>query len=271
MSDRPPRVYYAGEPDVVHELDRDGQQLLFGRDDEVCDVVVWAAINDTELSRVAGRIWRMEGQLWIRNLSTHHDLTIVPSGSPPDAPLPARRGSEDPGSARSLPNGISLVRGPGGCELITEQSPVTAEVAIPSVRHDENTQRVPPIPGHLREVATALCEPLLAGGQFPATYAEIAERVSIDSVKRVRLLVAELCETYRHALPPTAESSGRPVDEAGAAPAPVRQQGGVWIFETSVETSARRRNLNLPSYYEVALLLVRRGLVGAREHPPETS
>src|SRR5664279_1257267 len=55
---------------------RRGKGRLFGRDDG-CDIVIWSAINGTDLSRVAGRIWRMEGELWVRNLSSRHELQVV--------------------------------------------------------------------------------------------------------------------------------------------------------------------------------------------------
>src|SRR5688572_9881175 len=94
-------VVYTGEPDEVFEFPDDGGRgRTFGRDDG-CDIVIWSALNGARLSRVAGRIWRMESELWLRNLSTYHELYVEVPGRPAEPPLPPRYEDPlDPGPAR---------------------------------------------------------------------------------------------------------------------------------------------------------------------------
>ncbi|MGL4177985.1 MAG: hypothetical protein ACRCSN_18150, partial [Dermatophilaceae bacterium] len=181
-------VVYTGEPDEVYEFVAEGQGRFFGRDDDVCDIVVWSAITSTELSRVAGRIWRMDGELWVRNLSTVHELHVAAADGPPDPPLPPRRDEDDPGPARSVPAPLATVTAPGGCELVIRQSP-RSTLQLPEIRALATTVNVVPVPAPLRPVAAALCEPLLAGGQLPAAYAEVNNRAACGSLKRARNLV----------------------------------------------------------------------------------
>lgn len=274
-------VVYVGEPDVVHALVPGGPGLVFGRDPDACDVVVWSALNEPTLSRRAGVLWLADGQLWLRNLSLGHDLLVVVPGQPPLGHLPPRTGAGDPGAARTLPARSCLVVGPAGCELVVRPPAGTALTgAVPpddesDVESDvERTLVVPAVPGHLRAVAEALCAPLLSGGALPATYAQICEQLGIESVKRVRSLVAELCALY----PDTGGATA-----AGAWPArraredelvsalldhPAHRGTDGWRFDERPDARAaagapeRRRALALPDHYEAAHLLVRHGLVG---------
>ncbi|WP_143448349.1 FHA domain-containing protein [Kineosporia sp. A_224] len=270
-------VVYVGEPDVVHALVPGGPGLVFGRDPDACDVVVWSALNEPTLSRRAGVLWLADGQLWLRNLSRGHDLLVVVPGQPPLGHLPPRAGADDPGAARTLPARSCLVLGPAGCELVVRPAAVTAltGAALPDDESDvERTLVVPAVPGHLRAVAEALCAPLLSGGALPATYAQICEQLGIESVKRVRSLVAELCTLY----PDTGGATA-----AGAWPArraredelvsalldhPAHRQTDGWRFDERPDPRAeagapeQRRALALPDHYEAAHLLVRHGLVG---------
>jgi len=256
-------VVYTGEPDEIHEFAVDGQARLFGRDDEACDIVIWSEINRSVLSRVAGRIWRMDGELWVRNLSTIHELLIIPPEGPATAMLPPRRYEGDPGPAQSIPGPSALVRGPGGCELLVRQD-LAGSVDLPPTVSDEETMRVPQVPEKLRAVAAALCEPLLTGGQLPATYAQIGRRTRSASLKRTRIQVAELCELYLNELPALrsrVDARRRQEDLVGR-----QLPSGITVLEpaapdASPDEQARRRGLNLPDYYEVAHLMVRRRLI----------
>ncbi len=263
------QVRNLSEPDELVEFGADGDARLFGRDDLVCDIVIWSALNDPTLSRVAGRLWRMDGLLWLRNLSTSHELVVSSPGLAPDPPLPPRRDTGDVGAARCLPAGSSLILGPGGCELVVMQSvrpghrhPATA---VPSGDPGTpSTTGVPDVPVRLLHVALALCEPLLTGHPMPATYRQVAQRLGITSYKRVRLLVAELCIRYRAAASAPHLQPG-PVGAAGRrtepAPAPV-QCRGVWRFPPPQQVATPPApDLSLPDYVDVARLLVRRGLV----------
>jgi hypothetical protein len=264
-------VVYTGEPDEVFEFAEEGQSRLFGRDDARCEIVIWSALNGTELSRVAGRIWRMDGELWVRNLSTRHELQIRQPDLPSEAPLPPRReDGVDPGPARSIPGEVAYVEAPGGCELLVRQRRTPLEGRDPD--SGQATSRVPPVPAQLRQVAVALCEPLLSGGQLPATYSEIMRRTGTASLKRTRTLVGELCSAYVREIPQLRDRIvarlEREERELGL-PADPRLHGGVWSFQPAVEPEQeseevrRRRALALPDYYEVAHLLVRRRLVTA--------
>jgi hypothetical protein len=267
-------LVYVGEPDVVHTLVPGGPGLVFGRDPDVCDVVVWSALTRPTLSRRAGVIWLADGQLWLRNLSSGHDLLVVVPGQPPQGHLPPRTGPDDAGAARTLPARSCLVLGPAGCELVV-RPPGAAAVAAPDDESDvERTLVGPAVPGHLSAVADALCAPLLSGGTLPATYAQVCEQLGIESVKRVRSLVAELCDLYPDAAGDDAAGSwpARRAREEALVSAlldhPAHRAPDGWRFDERPDPDgaagapARRRALALPDHYEVAHLLVRHGLVG---------
>jgi hypothetical protein len=264
-------VAYTGEPDEIYEFAEDGQARTFGRDDARCDIVIWSAINGNELSRVAGRIWRMDSELWLRNLSTRHELHVSTPGWPAEPPLPPRR--EDglyPGPARSIPAELAFVRAPGGCELLVRQVRSRAAALLAQADWGDITFRVPSVPRELRSVAIALCAPLLSGGQLPAAYSEITRLAATGSLKRTRTMVADLCQLYMSEVPHLRdrilERRRREENELGL-PADARLHRGVWRFDQTSQPSAeaedvrRRRALALPDYYEVAYILVRRRLV----------
>ncbi len=267
-------VTYTGEPDVVHQLTEEGQQISFGRDDE-CDVVIWSAINSNRLSARAGVVWRQDGELWLRNLSTAHDLAVEIPGQPPDAPLRPRPSRSHPGFARSIGAEIAVVRGPDGCELILRQM---GPLDLGDDGEDGlsgSTVRVPRLPAELRPVAAALCEPLLGGSQLPATYTQVMNRTGTTSRKRVRNLVDQLVAVYMDELPALAEQVRVRLEREAALDAhirPILRQGVVRFRSVESDESQalaneeaeRRSALALPAYYEVAHLLVRRGVVTAR-------
>jgi hypothetical protein len=267
-------VVYTGEPDEVFEFPYEGNARLFGRDDSRCDIVIWSAINGTDLSRVAGRIWRMDDELWVRNLSQRHEVHVNVPNMPPEPPLPPRRDDGlDPGPARSIPGEMAYVRAPGGCELQVRQLRSSAP-DLDEGAGSNLTFRVPPVPEELQLVAIALCAPLLAGGQMPAAYSEITRRAGTGSLKRTRTMVAELCRLYVAEVPHLrqriVERRLQEEDEL-RLPADPRLRGGVWTYEAppdraeEAEDLRRRRALALPDYYEVAHLLVRRRLVTATD------
>ncbi len=267
-------VVYTGEPDEVFEFSAEGQGRLFGRDDGICDIVIWSAINSIDLSRIAGRIWRMDGELWIRNLSTTHELQVVAADSPPGPPLPPRRDDvPDPGPARSIPGPTALVTAPGGCELLVSQL-ARPEFPVFLTGIAESTFNLPPVPPDLRPVAIALCEPILRGAHLPAAYSEVTRRAGTGSLKRTRNLVARLCALYTAEVPalgPRGHERRRAASASDDPAQPPRLRAGVWTFAPTPEAEPgtpdgeRRRSLNLPDYYEVAHLLVRRRLVTSRD------
>lgn len=271
MGEFVPVVVYTGEPDELFEFVTEGQGRFFGRDDHVCDIVIWSAINGTELSRIAGRIWRMDDELWVRNVSLTHELHVTGAVGPPEPPLPPRRDDvPDPGPARSIPGPTAMITGPGGCELLVRQLS-RRDFPVPSARIGTSTVSLPPVPPELRPVAAALCEPLLLGGQFPAAYSEVTRRAQTGSLKRSRTLVGQLCALYVAEVPTLVERAGEPIaDRVGGPALNPRLQAGVWTFdppsdELDHRDAVGRHSLTLPDYYEVAHLLVRRRLVTARD------
>ncbi len=258
------------EPDDIIRFDTDGQARTFGRDDDVCDIVIWSALNDPQLSRVAGRLWRMEGQLWLRNLSRHHELVVMGAAGITGSPLPPRASDDDPGAAQALPPGVCVILGPAGCELVVSQRPVTAAATPEPDGHPAAlsvapvTTGVPEIPEHLLTVALALCEPLLTGHLVPATYRQICQRLGIDSYKRVRLMVSELCLLYQGDACAT-YLNGRVPAQTELVPELRRELlHGVWRFrreDPAPEPGRVPEQLPMPEYFRVAQMLVRRGLV----------
>jgi len=166
----------------------DGTRMLFGRDDDVCQIPIWEQVNARTLSRVAGELWCTGGQMWVRNLSAAHELVV---GGPTSAQvLPARLGA-DPGPACSLPAPHTTVTAPStGTWTLT-----VGRVGGPD--HAQNlTLRVENVPDRHRATAEALCAPLLAGGPAPATYAQIAAATGwTERVARRR--VEELSAHYQ--------------------------------------------------------------------------
>jgi hypothetical protein len=268
-------VSYTGDSDEAFEFQHDGQGILFGRDDVHCDIVIWSAINGRELSRVAGRIWRMHDELWLRNLSTRHELYLDVPDRPAAPPLPPRRNTrDDPGAAVSIPAPLAYVRGPAGCELLVRQS-ADRSVAPPQRLRGPDTVQVPPLPNELKAVAAALCEPLLRGGTMPAPYSEIARRTGLPNGKRMRTLVAKLCQPYLDEIPQARQriAERRQREQADLELNADRTlRHGIWAFEMSDSAPApeptdpaHRPVLALPDYVEVAHLLVRRRIVTAAD------
>jgi len=266
-------VHYLHESDVVLRLEAEGDAVTFGRDDE-CDLVIFSAINGTALSRIAGRIWRMEGELWLRNLSSKHELWLEIPGRPPMPPLPPRNlAYQDPGAALSIPGELAYVHGPDGCVLVVTQH--RTRPTSPAASGGASTLSTPEVPDDLKPIAAALCEPLLDGHRLPASYEQVQRRVGLVSRRRVRDQVTRLCALYQAEVPELRErfEARRAVEERelGATARPIAVRGGITIFaanehhgDAAPETE-RRRALALPDYYEVAHLLVRRELVTARD------
>jgi hypothetical protein len=256
---------YTGEPDEIFEFHTDGQSRLFGRDDQQCDIVIWSAINGTDLSRIAGRLWRMEGQLWVRNLSTRHELEIVAPGEQLSGPLPPRRQDGiDPGAARSLPVPAAVVRGPGGCEIAVSQQEVPLALVEPS-KDLEGTERVPSVPEDLRPIALALCRPILQGGWLPATYSEIIKEFEGLTVKQARLRVERLCAIYVRAVPSLMahfERRRQKLEKELAFDGRIEHRaGGLRHLVHPVSADQTRNQPGPPTYFDVAHLLVRRRLI----------
>lgn len=164
----------------------------FGRDDDICEIPVWEAINGQQLSRVAGELWCADGELWVRNLSSTHELAVTgPSGPPQWLP---RRGAQGRGPACSVSGDHARIGAPstGWWELLVDAlQPST--LADPVTAHA--TVNVDPVPEPLLPVAAALCAPILRHSQPAATYDQVAQSLQI-SRRQARRQVDRLCEHY---------------------------------------------------------------------------
>ena len=172
-----------------------GTRMRFGRDDSACQIPVWEQINGRALSKVAGELWCTDRQLWVRNLSTAHELVVT--GGTASRVLPARVG-DDPGHACSLPSPRGTVTAPSTgtwALLCTRVSGGKTRLGPPDL--EDPTLRVEDIPDKHLPAAEALCAPLLDGtSTTPATYAEIAAaRGWSERVARRR--VEDLCAHYQ--------------------------------------------------------------------------
>jgi len=235
-------VTYVAAPDdprqnEVFEFFVDGQRRTFGRD-RSCDIVIWSAMNTQKLTRVAGEIWRSEGELWLRNLSTSHELFVTEPGQPAEEPLRRRPDRHARGYACSIPAPVATVTAPDGCRLDVHQLHQPSPAVLQPVDEDPTVSVVPDVPPQFRRLAAALCEPLLSGSVLPAAYREVMARIGQPSLKIVRNDVAHLCSVYTKADPRLA----RRVNERRNA---------------NAHQARRLTGLTLPDYYEVALLLVR--------------
>lgn len=171
----------------------------FGRDDATCEITIWNEIRDVSLSRVAGELWCTAGELWVRNLSSSHELVVRGSGRPQWL---GRREPGQPGPACSIPAG-ALVAAPSTGSWTLEVRRLGSAAGFGSAPADDDpgaTVRVDAIPWRLVTVAEALCAPLLGDGDAPATYDEIAQELGITR-RQARRYVEQLVDHYRSLLP----------------------------------------------------------------------
>lgn len=172
-----------------------GTRMRFGRDDDVCQIPVWEQILGRALSRVAGELWCAHEQMWVRNLSTAHELMV--GGDAAVQVLPARVDT-DRGFACSIPSPSGTVTSPstGTWTLEVSRLSPSEDPTTLSGCDDEATVRIDNVPDRHRDAAEALCATLMAGGTAPATYAQIAARQGwTERVARRR--VEELCMHYK--------------------------------------------------------------------------
>lgn len=205
-------VSYADEEYVFGE----GSWGRFGRDDSRVEIPIWEEVRASSLSRIAGELWCFQDELWLRNLSTSHELVVVGSVGRPTT-LPPRHPDER-GPACSVPSASALISAPSVGEWVlhtrrlreAEKAPVDAQPAMED-DGEPRTARMALLPLALRPVATELCAPMLEHGAPPATYDEIAVRLDI-SKRQARRYVDKLCDFYSDSLPEARDRSphGRP-------------------------------------------------------------
>ena len=183
----------------------DGDRRRFGRDDEACDIPIWEEVRRVNLSKVAGVLWCMDVELWVRNLSTAHELSVSAPGSAPHF-LPVCPPGE-PGAARSVPVPLATIAAPstGTWEILTRRlvdatrTNGTSGTGTPS-DSGEQTTRISRAPDRLLPVAVALCAPLFVQDQQPATYDQVATELGVTR-RQARRRVDDLCAHYRTRYP----------------------------------------------------------------------
>ncbi len=197
---------------------RDGSWGRFGRDDLRCQIPVWEQVRGTSLSRVAGELWCAQGELWVRNVSTNHELTVVGSVGRPQT-LPPRRPDER-GWACTVPGRSAEISAPSTGEWVILARQVEPDLDGPGDAGGEpeaeamtgpSTLAMALLPPALRPVAVELCAPMVLAGDPPATYDEIAARLDV-SKRQARRYVDKLCDFYTDALRhhPETTTAGRP-------------------------------------------------------------
>ncbi|MEW1958971.1 hypothetical protein [Kineococcus sp. NPDC059986] len=164
-------VRYADETCTL----REGQRRRFGRSDAEDDITVWEQVRGNTLSVTAGELWCTDGQVWVRNLSSAHELVVDGPGVVSTVLPP--RDPDRPGHACSVPWPRGSVHAPstGSWRLLiapddrrsTSETPepVPAEPAAAPPRR---------IPADLDPVARAVCAPVLAGRREGADAGEVA-------------------------------------------------------------------------------------------------
>ena len=187
----------------------DGDRRRFGRDDEACAIPIWEEILRTAVSAVAGELWCMDNEMWLRNVSTAHELEVAGPDGPPQY-LPVRRPDER-GAARSIPVPTSRISTPstGTWFLTVEQlAPVIQVGAADQSSQNTLTTRLGPVPPQLQAVAAALCQPVLTLNRPPAPYDDVAKALGITP-RQARRRIEELVNHFRAQLPELSEDRRR--------------------------------------------------------------
>ncbi|PPK92622.1 hypothetical protein CLV92_11351 [Kineococcus xinjiangensis] len=192
----------------------EGGWARFGRDDEQCQITVWEELRGISLSRVAGELWCAEGEMWVRNVSGSHELTVTaPTGAPQTLP-PREEGTR--GRACSVPGPEAVVAAPstgswhiGVRTLAAAAGGGAGSSGFEGVAPGEgSTTSVEPPPQDLAAVAAALCAPVVLDGGAPASYDEVAATLDI-SRRHARRKVEQLCDHYRAQVPDLLTSYAR--------------------------------------------------------------
>lgn len=182
---------------------RDGSWGRFGRDDAQVHIVVWEELRGTALSRIAGELWCAGDEMWVRNLSSTHELEVAGKRGAPQALAPRSPGQR--GRACSVPPSGGQISAPttGGWQITVQGAagePPRGHRAIPVDGDGGRTRTIGPVPDDLLRVAAALCAPILLHGDPPASYEHIASVLGLTS-RQARRKVERLCDHYRTQVP----------------------------------------------------------------------
>jgi hypothetical protein len=181
------------DSDEVVEFSHEGDAVVFGADPARANLLVGTI--DEDPPGVCGKLWRMDGQLWVRNLSTSHGLVLRTPATTTSFLPPA---DDRRGPARSVPPGSVRLLTAGGGEVRVEQRPAAS---APDLSVADRVT-APSVPSHLSGLANALCEPLAIGARIPARPSTVARLLNMPQPTAVRRLLTELNEFYLAALPP---------------------------------------------------------------------
>jgi len=222
------------DADEAVEFLVDGDARVVGSDPSRSDLVVGDLTRPS--APVLAQIWRMDDELWIRNLNRSLEIRLVAGDQvavlPPAAGHPA-----DPGPARSIPAGYTRVWVGSSFLLTVVQVPARDAPSPPDLRATDHLS-VPGVPPSYRRLAAALCEPLLTGGRLPAGPTQVALRAGLRQPSVVHRLLTELTDLYLGALPTLAH-----------------------LLRRRLRRDRRRHGPGVTRWFEVAHLLVRRELV----------
>lgn len=195
---------------------REGTRARFGRDDEQCLIAAWTQMQDIpSLSRVVGELWCEDGRMWVRNDSWVHDLVVSDRHGARGRLAACADGLQGDAMTIPVPSGRLTVptAGPWGVDIerVAPLPPARDRPVPPPAseagppRQDAAGRQEPPgdrltvsvgdIPDGLRDVANALCAPMLSGATVPAPYRDIARACGVSKAK-ARNVVVELCELY---------------------------------------------------------------------------
>jgi hypothetical protein len=199
-----PALFVVGYADEEYEF-ADGDRRRFGRDDDACEIPIWEEVRGTNLSKVAGVLWCMDGELWVRNVSAAHELCVGAPGSAPDF-LPVCPPGE-PGAARSVPVPVATISAPStgrwamSIRSLVHTSTVRGTPGTGTPSDDgEQTTRIARAPDRLLPVAVALCAPLFVHDRHPATYDQVVAELGVTR-RQARRRVDDLCAHYRTRYP----------------------------------------------------------------------
>ena len=186
----------------------EGDTVTFGSS-KACDITI--PDPSKELSATAGRVWRLNGHLWVENMSTAHSLFLRARGRPSESPLPpAQQGQPPP--ARAIPGNDCYLWAPGGLWMTARQRDMSGRWVAGAPDAGSTVVGLAPVlellekSPKLAETARVLCAPLFEGDPTPTfaralgaelgiTYGAARDRIE-ELVREVEERVPELVKHF---------------------------------------------------------------------------
>lgn len=182
---------------------RNGSWGRFGRDDSQTQIPVWEQLRGAALSRVAGELWCANEEMWVRNLSSTHELAVAGRTGAPQLLAPRTVGQRGAACSVPIPDGLISAPSTGGWRITVKATAAARRLRIHSSSPDVDegsTRTVGPVPEDLKHVAAALCAPVLLHGDPPSSYERVADILGVTS-RQARRKVERLCDHYRVQVP----------------------------------------------------------------------